>query len=77
MEPENNDQEYQALLKEIASVLNRHSQENRSNTPDFMLAEYLLGCLTVYENTISKREKWYGIPDPFSQNNKIGLKDSK
>lgn len=52
------DEKYEVLKKEIASVLNKYSQENRSNTPDFMLAEYLLGCLTVYENTIVSREEW-------------------
>lgn len=57
MKEQNPDPKYQALLKEIAEVCNRHSIENRSDTPDFMLAEYMLGCLTVYENTITNRKE--------------------
>jgi len=49
-----------AFLKEVVEVINRHSMENTSNTPDFMLAEYLLGCLTVYENTVRSRDDWWG-----------------
>lgn len=46
-----------AFIKEVAEVINRHSMENTSRTADFILAEYLLGCLTVYENTVVKRDK--------------------
>ncbi|MGK2880621.1 MAG: hypothetical protein ACSLE6_07430 [Mycobacterium sp.] len=46
--------------RELASLLNRHSQENRSGTPDFILANYLTGCLKTYAEAIEAREKWYG-----------------
>lgn len=52
------DIKYEAFVKEIRQVINRHSRENRSNTPDFMLAEMLGGFLNVYENTIRDREAW-------------------
>jgi hypothetical protein len=45
-----------AFIKEVATIINKHSMENRSNTPDYILAEYLLGCLTVYENTVVSRD---------------------
>ena len=66
MEPEIKDEKYEALTREISSVLNKYIQENRSNTPDYMLAEFMLGCLNVYENTISKREVWFNRPDPLN-----------
>lgn len=50
------DEKYEELVREIAKICNRHSLENRSNTRDFLLAEFMLGCLTVYENTV-RREK--------------------
>lgn len=53
------DEKYEQLIKDIAAVVNRHSLENRSDTPDFLLAEYMLGCLTVYENTVSVRKNWF------------------
>lgn len=52
------DQKYEDMKMEISAVLNKYSVENRSNTPDFMLAEYMLGCLTVYENTVNNLKRW-------------------
>lgn len=48
------------LQKEIEKLLNSYSAENASNTPDFILAEYLLGCLNVFNNAVSRRTDWYG-----------------
>jgi hypothetical protein len=45
--------------KELESLLNRYSKENGSNTPDFILAEYLTGCLENFNNTVGKRTNWY------------------
>lgn len=47
---------------ELTVLLNRYSKENGSNTPDFLLAEYLLGALDNYETTINRREAWFGRP---------------
>ena len=46
--------------KELEEVINRHSMENGSNTPDFILAEYLDDCLQNFDKTSRAREKWYG-----------------
>lgn len=46
------------FLVELEKLINKHSIENESNTPDFILAEYLRGCLTNYAETMKKREKW-------------------
>lgn len=40
----------------LAQVINRHSREQPSNTPDFVLASYLEGCLESYERAV----KWRG-----------------
>lgn len=48
------------LSKDLAALLNGYSQENASGTPDFILAEYLLGALHLYETTIIKRAQWRG-----------------
>lgn len=50
----------QAFRDELAHLINRHSMENGSNTPDFMLAEYLVGCLNVWNAIVRQRENWYG-----------------
>jgi len=49
-----------AFENELEHLINRCSIENESNTPDFILAEYLRGCLDLWNNTTKKREKWYG-----------------
>lgn len=49
-----------ALRQEIAAVLNCHSKDNGSNTPDWILAEYLLVCLDAFDGAVNAREKWYG-----------------
>jgi hypothetical protein len=48
------------LEKELQIVLNRYSAENASNTPDFILAKYLLDCLTAWNSATQHRETWYG-----------------
>jgi hypothetical protein len=48
------------LEQELAELLNRHSRENASNTPDFILAQFLLGCLGAFEQATQQRETSYG-----------------
>lgn len=45
---------------ELRGLINKYSQENESNTPDFILAEYLSDCLDIYNLAVRAREKWYG-----------------
>lgn len=54
---ENKEQEFR---KELTSLLNRYSKENGSDTPDFILTNYLIECLRVFNYTQNEREKWYG-----------------
>jgi hypothetical protein len=54
--------------RELESLINRHCKENESNTPDFLLAEYIQGCLKVYTETINKRDKWFDFK-PFGRLN--------
>jgi hypothetical protein len=46
--------------KELAGLLNRYNQENGSNTSDWILANYLEGCLNVFDEAVLQRERWYG-----------------
>lgn len=49
------------LQNELAELLNRHSMENFSNTPDFILAQFLLSCLAAWSNSAMERDRWYGV----------------
>jgi len=44
----------------LTSVINKYSKENDSNTPDFILAQFLISCLDAFGITSLKRERWYG-----------------
>jgi hypothetical protein len=45
--------------RQLADLINRHSLENASDTPDFILAEYLKDCLSAYNQATRKRTDWY------------------
>lgn len=44
---------------QLECIINRHSKENGSNTPDFILAEYLNDCLIAFDKATTRRTKWY------------------
>jgi len=46
--------------RELMELINRHSKENGSNTPDFILAEYLIRCLNTFDHITTIRNEWYG-----------------
>lgn len=49
--------------EEIQSVINRFSRENVSDTPDFILAEFLMDSLLSFDKAVAARTKWYGHED--------------
>jgi hypothetical protein len=46
--------------KELEELINKYSMENGSDTPDFLLANYLTQSLNTYNNIVVDRENWYG-----------------
>lgn len=58
--------------KELEELLNKYSKDNDTETPDWLLVEYLSGCLETYKTTIKAREQWFGrgsspTRDPFGE----------
>ena len=47
--------------QELEALLNQYSVENGSNTPDFILAQYMCQCLDAFTVASRAREEWYGI----------------
>lgn len=45
--------------KELQHLINKYSLENMSNTPDFILAKYLMQCLFNFNITSNDRETWF------------------
>ena len=50
-----------AFDAELRALLNRHSAENGSDTPDFLLADFLRLCLGAFEGIVRDRDKWHGF----------------
>lgn len=44
------------LRKELAEVINKWSLDNGSDTPDFVLAEFLESCLLAFDMATKQRE---------------------
>ncbi len=42
----------------LAALINYHSREVRSNTPDFILAGFLTDCLDAYDFALSERMRF-------------------
>lgn len=45
--------------KELEQLINKHSLENESNTPDFILARFVSDSLDAYTKAANRREQWY------------------
>jgi len=54
--------------RELEALLNTHSAENLSDTPDFILARYMSACLAAFNGAVNRREKWYGRAKRGSEN---------
>ena len=45
--------------RDLEQLINKHSMENGSNTPDFMLADYLMDALDAFDRACNTRTHWY------------------
>jgi len=48
---------------ELQALINKHSMENGSDTPDFILAHFLVECLIVFDAAVGVRTEWYRATD--------------
>jgi len=49
--------------KELENLINKHSMENESNTPDYILSDYLVRCLDAFDIATKDRDHWYRKPE--------------
>lgn len=45
---------------ELSVLLNRHSMENRSDTPDWILRDFLCDSLRAFDRATEQRSSFYG-----------------
>lgn len=48
------------IRKKLLELVNSESVENISNTPDWILGEFLGSCLDALNKAIKDRDMWYG-----------------
>jgi hypothetical protein len=56
----------------LRSAINSHSKENGSNTPDFILADFLSACLRAFDAAVVRRAEHYGRMDQPGQGILLG-----
>lgn len=61
--PEIQERNGDTFIMALKSLLNSFSKENGSNTPDYILANYLNDCLELYNKSVMARSEWYGYKD--------------
>lgn len=52
-------QDYQEIVRDLAKVINKYSLEQESQTPDYILAEYMLKSLSDLNRLMRDRDYWY------------------
>ena len=50
--------------RELTGLLNKYCKENKSDTPDFILADYLIQSLRAFNISTNARQKYYGKDVP-------------
>jgi len=43
----------------FAEVINKYRLENISNTPDYILGEYLFDCFENFNDAVKRRRDWF------------------
>jgi hypothetical protein len=49
------------FVEELMKLINKYSQENLSDTPDFILRDYLVNCLDAFNKATFERDKFYNV----------------
>jgi len=64
--------DYEEMMKEkvesefrqdLTKLINVYSKENGSDTPDYIIADYLIGCLETFNKSVNDRRNWYSGSD--------------
>lgn len=50
---------YAPFREDLQDLINRHCMENKSDTPDFLLATFLTGQLQLFDQMMEMRAQWY------------------
>ncbi len=56
----------------LEDLINFESMENGSNTPDLILARYLVSCLKTFDTATRARDNWYNEGKGIEENPRKG-----
>lgn len=59
--------------RELAELINKYCIENVSNTPDFIIADYLCACLDTFHSNVNMRDRWHGNKSMNFHGNEIDI----
>ena len=45
---------------ELRKLINKFNMESDSNTPDYILSQYMFSCLISFNTATQQRETWHG-----------------
>lgn len=54
-----NEERSNDFREELCDLINEHNKGKGSNTPDFILAEYLDDCLSAYDKAVEHKDRWH------------------
>ena len=52
---------YAKLRSDIEHAINANSAENGSDTPDFIIGDFLLAVLRAFDEAVVSRDRWYQV----------------
>lgn len=58
--PDAGNNERSSFEKELELLINKYSKESKSNTPDFILADYMKNSMESFHLATRLRDNWYG-----------------
>lgn len=47
------------LGHELTALLGRYNADGQTQTPDYILATFMIGCLTAFEDAVMGRDSWW------------------
>lgn len=59
--------EVKTFKEELTELLNKHSKDNDTNTPDFILAGLITDFLESLERVIKARDQWHRVDEDLGE----------
>lgn len=50
----------ESFERDLTAVLNRHNKDTQCGMPDFILTDFLIGCLKALERANDSHREWQG-----------------